>query len=729
MKKKHATREPTEAAPSANERWSNILLTESPDPTISYRSGLVTYEESLIKGRFVGRGWNGSGFVNFYDGRIKAEEHATPEAFWIEVDGQALVSDWRWTGFETTPSAGKRKAGELRATVTLKHAVRPVTVAVHTKLDGTAVITRWLELTNTSDRPAALSAACSWSGVLQKTNRWRSLLGGTGRPLYSLGYFDNSKGCDEGNFQWHDLPAARYCVDGRYRRGRHRHPMFVLRNNATGEHFIGQFAWTGGYTFEFDLDDQMGDAAALSFRAGPDAPPPQRVLAPGETVATPEMHLGLTFGDLDTAVQEMHEHLRASVFMPQPRGRGGWMESGIGPEVEITVEQVEHAIDAAAEIGAEVFFIDATWYTPPKGDWWRTVGDWDVDLQRFPKGLKPFRDRAHAKGMLWGLWMDAERVGDASRIAREHPEWLAANYEGDRQMGGQLDLTHPQAAEWMEQQIARVIEENELEFFRLDYNTHPGRGIRRTQDGFVENGYWRYYEALYGVYDRLRKRFPSVIFENCAGGGGRTDIAMVRRFSHTWVTDWQIAPRSFMITNGMTMALPPEYVDRLIGGQSGHTTADLDFQSRLLLFVRPTFGFLYPLGSEPNPVLMKRLRRWADLYKNFVRPFMDTGRVYHHTPEVSGLDPHGWGVLELASGDRTRGICGLFQLASPTQAEYRLRLRGLDVSRRYRVTWDNSGSACEMDGVTLMKEGVTVRLEGALTSELLLFEEASGRRG
>jgi hypothetical protein len=30
-----------------------------------------------------------------------------------------------------------------------------------------------------------------------------------------------------------------------------------------------------------------------------------------------------------------------------------------------------------------------------------------------------------------------------------------------------------------------------------------------------------------------------------------------------------------------------------------------------------------------------------------------------------------------------------------------------------------------MDGVTLMKEGVTVRLEGALTSELLLFEETA----
>jgi hypothetical protein len=112
----------------------------------------------------------------------------------------------------------------------------------------------------------------------------------------------------------------------------------------------------------------------------------------------------------------------------------------------------------------------------------------------------------------------------------------------------------------------------------------------------------------------------------------------------------------------------------------------------------------------------------VDLYKNFIRPFMHTGRVYHHTPEVSGLDPHGWGVLELASEDRTRAICGLFQLSAPTAPEYRLRFRGLDRSRRYRLTFDNSGETTLVDGLTLMDEGITARLEGALTSELLICE-------
>ena len=757
--------EPATAGKPSGAGWSDILLVETPEPTITYRSGWAVYEESLIKGQFVGRGWNGAGFVNYYDGRLNPAEYPAPQAFWVEIDGQMLGSDWEWGGYEQRRESSQ-PAAVLHAVITLHHGVRPVTVRVHTLLDGTAVLTRWLEIVNTGSQPAALAAAYPWSGVLQKTQRWRSHLGTSGKALYSVGYFDGTGPLEEGDFHWHDLPAAGYRVDGRYRRGRHRHPFFVLRNNATGEHFTGQLAWTGGYSFEFDLDVELGDiwspsrAAALAFRGGPDAPPPQRVIAPGESVATPEMHLGLTFGDLDTAIQAMHDHLRQSVFLPQPRGHGGWIESGIGPEIEITVDQVYNAIEAAAKVGVEVFFVDASWYAPPGGNWWTTVGDWQVDRQRFPDGLEPFRERVHGLGMLWGLWMDAERIGPESRVAREHPEWLAARYTGERDIGGLLDLTRPEAAAWVEAQIAQVIEENGLDFFRLDYNTHPGPGIRVDRDGFVENGYWRYYDAVYGLYERLRARFPDVIFENCAGGGGRTDIGMVRRFSHTWVTDWQIAPRSFTITNGMTMALPPEYVDRLLGGQSGHTTAEFDFQSRLLLFVRPTVGFLYPLGAQPNPLMIARLQRWSALYKDFVRPFMATGRIYHHTPEVSGFDPQGWGVLELASRDGTRAICGLFQLSAPVEPEYLLRMRGLDPTRRYRVTWENAaahyaagaaahyaagaaahyaagaaadhaagaaadhaaGAAAEIDGYVLMKQGLTVRLEGALTSELLIFE-------
>lgn len=687
---------------------------------------MTVYEESLMHGRFVGRAWNGAGYANIWDEgtRLDPVKHPTPQAFWLEIDGQLLASHWEWANLEQN-----QEDNRLHVVLTLRHAHRPVTVAIHTLLDGTPILTRWLAITNTGAQPAALSTAYPWSGVLQTTSRWRAHLPSGESPLYSLGYMENPHWGNEGDFRWHDLPNATYQVNGRYRRDRHRHPMFVLRNNATGEHFIAQLAWSGGYCFEFDLDADLGttdQAARLFFRAGPDAPAPQRIIAVGETVTTPELHLGMTFGDLDTAIQAMHDHLRRSVFVAQPRGRGGWIESGIGPEIEITAEHVLHQIESAAAFGAEVFFIDASWYAKPGSHWWRTVGDWSVDLERFPEGIKPFRERVHSHGMLWGLWMDAERVGMESQLYKEHPEWLAVAYDRETPLGNMLDLTKPQVAQWMEEQIGSVISQNELDFFRLDHNVAwMGPGAQNERDGFVENGHWRYYEALYAVYERLRAKFPNVIFENCAGGGGRTDIGMVRRFSHTWVTDWQIAPRAFTITNGMTMALPPEYVDRLVAGQNGHITSDFDFQTRLLLFVRPTLAFFNPLGAGWNPQQLACLRHFVDLYKNFVRPFMNTGHIYHHTPTFDGPEPQGWGVLELASSDRTKGIAGVFQLAAPRERAYQLRLRGLDRSQRYRVTWDNSGQSCDVEGFTLMNEGLTIELGGALTSELLLFTLAT----
>jgi hypothetical protein len=123
--------------------FCDAFFIEDPEPTISYRSHLTVYEESFIRGRFVGRGWNGAGFMNFYDGRLDPQQHFAPQAFWLELDGQLLASNWVWAGFERL-TEGRR----IHVIVTLKHDVRPVTVRVHTLLDGTPILARWLEVMN-----------------------------------------------------------------------------------------------------------------------------------------------------------------------------------------------------------------------------------------------------------------------------------------------------------------------------------------------------------------------------------------------------------------------------------------------------------------------------------------------------------------------------------------------------------------------------------------------------
>ena len=121
--------------------WSDVFFAEEPHPTLSYRSGMVVYEESLIKGGFVSRTWNGSGYVNAWeDVRLDPAQHAAPQSFWLEIDGQLLASHWEWVDFEKNEETRQGSHGEctcLHTIVTLRHTVRPVTVRSHMLLDAT----------------------------------------------------------------------------------------------------------------------------------------------------------------------------------------------------------------------------------------------------------------------------------------------------------------------------------------------------------------------------------------------------------------------------------------------------------------------------------------------------------------------------------------------------------------------------------------------------------------
>ena len=73
--------------------------------------------------------------------------------------------------------------------------------------------------------------------------------------------------------------------------------------------------------------------------------------------------------------------------------------------------------------------------------------------------------------------------------------------------GRQLDLTKPEVAAWVESEIARLIQKYDLDMFRLDYNHSVEEGGNQMKDGFTENLMWRYVDSLYGIFDRIHKRF------------------------------------------------------------------------------------------------------------------------------------------------------------------------------------------------------------------------------
>ena len=350
-----------------------------------------------------------------------------------------------------------------------------------------------------------------------------------------------------------------------------------------------QLAWSGNWRMQFKPVDGV-----LFTSVGPYAAPPMRIIAPEETITSPRVHFGCVCGDITEMVHELHTHQRRSVIVPPPEGSANLISYNHWSYIthDMDEERLLPEIGIAADVGAEVFTIDAGWYGN-KGESWHITGRWRPG-ERLPNGFRPIWEHARSKGLKCGLWVWIEAASENSPIIQEHPDWLLQR-DGVH-LNNQLDLAKPEVAAWVESEIVRVVEEYDIDLFRLDYNASPGEGGYNLRHGYEENTIWRHYEALYAIWDRVRERFPRLILENCAGGGHRTDLGMLSRFHFTWFSDFASAPRAIRMQNGMMLALAPERLARFAGvPMNAHLGGDLDVQLRMsFLTGYPCLSGLWP---------------------------------------------------------------------------------------------------------------------------------------
>ncbi len=104
-------------------------------------------------------------------------------------------------------------------------------------------------------------------------------------------------------------------------------------------------------------------------------------------------------------------------------------------------------MDIAAEVGAELFMVDAGWYADANTPWPDTSGDWQAG-NRLPNDLFPVFAYARSKGLLCGLWVEIESAGKASKLAAEHPDWFITRY--GKPVERILDLAKPLVRDYVE---------------------------------------------------------------------------------------------------------------------------------------------------------------------------------------------------------------------------------------------------------------------------------------
>jgi len=202
--------------------------TEVPDfPMARFDTGMVVYQEALINGQYLvanrsamGRPkpaltmWKSlKGGVDFTH-PLRTRQHA----FQVEADGQLLVDRWEWVDAREVDAA---KPGCRESVITLRHQQRPVLVEVHTRLDDSDFLVRWLAITNTGDRPVALAHVCPWSGeVWDETGlTWdHNEEDQLPLPVFSLGRYGRNEAGEEGGFAWMRLPEGGYSFESMHGR-------------------------------------------------------------------------------------------------------------------------------------------------------------------------------------------------------------------------------------------------------------------------------------------------------------------------------------------------------------------------------------------------------------------------------------------------------------------------------------------------------------------------------
>ena len=403
-------------------------------------------------------------------------------------------------------------------------------------------------------------------------------------------------------------------------------PVGALEDRSTGRGLAWQIAGGGPWRWELDSAGTLPGHFLLTASGPTDLDHAwSATLAPGASFSTPELVVSFSGLGWQGAVQELTRHRRLDAAeRATPAGRTELVFNDYMNTIQAdpTEEKLLPLIAAAADVGAEVFCIDAGWYDED-GDWWPSVGEWLPSRTRWgAAGLQGVLDAIRGHGMRPGLWLEPEVIGVRSPMAELLPEDAFIRRGGKRVVEHSrflLNLTSPAARAHLDQTFDRLIGMG-AGFFKLDYNVTPGLGDDTL--GPAGAGLLAHTAAYLAWFDALRERHPSVTIENCGSGAMRQDWAQVSRFDMQSTSDQQDYLLYPPIAVGAPMILLPEQAGNWAYAQPEMTQEQI--------------AFVHVTGLAGRPYYSGHLDRMTDDQRALVREAADTWKAIREQT-VDGL--------------------------------------------------------------------------------------------
>jgi alpha-galactosidase len=503
-------------------------------------------------------------------------------------------------------------------------------------------------------------------------------------------------------------------------------PWFMIdAGDAAEEHgsvWFGALAWSGNWRFAIEQTPYRQIRVTGGLNTFDFSYP----LKPGESLETPAFYGGYSAGGFGAASRMLHKFEREQIL---PGGATSRLRPVLYNSWEATTfavnEQGQKDLAAkAAKLGVELFVMDDGWFGARNNDR-AGLGDWFVNPQKFPQGLKGLIDHVNSLGMDFGLWVEPEMVNANSDLYRKHPDWVL-NFPGRTrsELRNQmiLNLARDDVKQYLFEVLDKLATENNVRYFKWDMNrsfSEPGWPETALAD---QRKLWvAYVRNLYEILDRLRAKHPKLEIESCSGGGGRIDLGILQRVDEVWPSDNTEAFDRLRIQEGFSYAYTPKIMSAWVTDVPNMNQRSVSLAYRFLVAMQGALG----IGANLNKFTEQDTATATQMIATYkrIRPTIQTGDLYRIA------SPRGEDITanQYVSSDGRQSVLFAFRHAQQYRADPPvIRLRGLDEKAVYKlepvINRLAGGQQSQYSGAYLMHNGLALTLGGDYDATAIILE-------
>jgi alpha-galactosidase len=593
-------------------------------------------------------------------------------------------------------------------TLRLKDESRAVYVDLNYEMDpATGILRRSAEVRNETALPLTIEQIASGT--------WNLPRGQDYRLRYLAGRWAGEWNLHEQRIQ----PGKTVLESRRGSTGAQNNPWFAIDRSGSndedhGDVWFGALGWSGSWQISVEQDEVQ----QVRVTGGPNSFDFGYRLNAGEHLDTPYFYAGYSHAGIGGASRLLHRFEVGNILpnAPHSKLRPVLYNSWEATRFHVDEAGQEALAEKAASIGVERFVVDDGWFGE-RADDHAGLGDWHVNLQKFPHGFKPLIDKVHSLGMDFGLWVEPEMVNPDSDLYRKHPDWVL-NFTGRPRTKARnqlvLNLARPDVREYVFNSLDKLLNENDIAFLKWDYNrnwSEPGWPAVAPED--QKEVYIDYVRNLYSILEELRRKHPRVEIESCSGGGSRIDLGIMRYTDEVWPSDNTDAFDRLRMQDGFTYAYSPGVMMSWVtDSPTWVNNRTLSLEYRFLSSMQGSLG----IGANLNdwkPADFVEAKKMVAQYKE-IREVVQRGSLYRL---ISPRDGSEQSVTETVSLDQKTAATFAFLHSSGMLYPFpRIYLRGLKAETMYRIEGLDGKLGKDTPGVASgtfwMEHGVDVELKG-----------------